>query len=570
MSDLQRIVEIIFQGTDAVSSELNKIGKKVDAFGEDMQDFGQPFADAAILVGSLITAIGGIGAAGVAASSDIETESKKMQLSLGLTNEEAGKFEEIAGRVYSSGVTSELSEAFDAVTDAQKKFGDNADVDIGKVSDAALKVRNIFDKDVSDTLTAVDSLMGNLGLTAEESYDFILSGLSGGLDTSGDFYDSINEYGTQFRELGFDAGEAYSVIETGIQGGGSLGTDKVLDLFKEFRIRMLEYSDNVQTALTTIGIDPDQFKKDLDSGQISFADAFGKIQKALDETTDKTDVFTSGVELMGTPFEDLGTIAVLEIDTTNTKIDEFQGKLDNFDPSTFTTKTLGAWNEIKLKFGDLDQWETVKDKLFGVFEDIAESFGPALESADFSGLEDAAQELWDDISTIFAENEIDITTVEGMKTAIGLVLDSITSILEVADGMVETFGPGVEAVLTVVDKFNDMEPGSKETAGNLIAVGTAIGIIGGLVSVGGSVLTGLGTIAGMFGAGGSLSSLTLAFGFGWMIGGELRKLFPLDEIVQEGLRKLDTVINFTGTMGDVDLGFDTKRVEDDLNTFFDS
>jgi len=597
MSDLSKTVEIIFQGTDTLSGKLDKMPSKVDGFANDMQDIGQPFVDAALKVAELITAIGGIAAAGIKASSDLETEAKKMELSLGLPIEKAEEFEEIAKDVYTSGVTADLHEAFQTVASAQKKFGDDASVDIGKVSKAAAKVSDVFDKDIPGTMTTAKTLMDKFGLSVDDAFGFIISGFQSDLDSSGDLYDSINEYSTQFQDMGIDAKDAYSIIETGIQGGTTLGTDKVLDVFKEFRVKILENSDKVQIALTNIGIDPDQFKKDLDSGQLSFTEAFTKIQKALGDTETDREAFVNGVELMGTPFEDLGTKAVLEIDAIGDKVDDFQDKIEDFDDKTFKKRVIGSFRDIKTEFGDMEQWDAVKDQIADVFEGIAGSFGPALENADFSGLTDAVEEVWDDIADIFKNNDIDLTTVEGMENAIGIVVDSMESVFTVADGILEIIDPIVDAAIDVVEYLNDMEPGSKEIAGNLIGIGTAIGTLGGLVSVGSSLFGGLSKLAGMFGPKGALakglSSVTnqitgpagftsalnglktmgaigISFTVGWEIGGVLRDTFNLDEPIQKAIRAVDKAINFTGTMGDVDLGFDKDQTEQELSDAFDS
>jgi len=170
----------------------------------------------------------------------------------------------------------------------------------------------------------------------------------------------------------------------------------------------------------------------------------------------------NGVELMGTPFEDLGTKAVLEIDAIGDKVDDFQDKIEDFDDKTFKKRVIGSFRDIKTEFGDMEQWDAVKDQIADVFEGIAGSFGPALENADFSGLTDAVEEVWDDIADIFKNNDIDLTTVEGMENAIGIVVDSMESVFTVADGILEIIDPIVDAAIDVVEYFNDMEPGSRD------------------------------------------------------------------------------------------------------------
>jgi len=266
MADLSRTIEIIFAGVDNISSSLNTMGGNIESFGNNIGDIGEPFASAAEKVLLLQTAILGLATAGILASSNIETEANKMKNSLGLPIDEAERFKEIALDVYSGGYGEDLAQSFDTVILAQKRFGDNAEIDIGKVSQQALQLQKVFDVDVNETLGAVSTLMGDFGLTSQEAFDFVAAGFQKGLDNSGDFIDSINEYATQFSNGEADADQFFSVLESGFQEG-MLGTDKAADMFKEFRATIQDESTTTREALESIGIDPIEFEQNLNSGK---------------------------------------------------------------------------------------------------------------------------------------------------------------------------------------------------------------------------------------------------------------------------------------------------------------
>jgi len=282
VADLQRTIEIVFGGVDNVTNEVNKIGKNVEDFGSDMQDIGEPFLKAVDAVVLLNAAIAGIAVVGIKASSDIEAEAKKMQNSLGLPVAEAEKFEQIAKDVYTAGFGEDLIATFAAVTEAQKKFGDNASIDIGKITTEALKVQKAFGVDFNDSLSAARTLMKNFGVDSDTAFDFIVKGLQDGLDNSGDFLDSVTEYSTQFANGGADAGQFFSVLATGL-ADGILGTDKAADAFKEFRVRIINDSKATNDALESLGFDPKVFADKIASGEMSAIDAFAAIQKAMVE-----------------------------------------------------------------------------------------------------------------------------------------------------------------------------------------------------------------------------------------------------------------------------------------------
>lgn len=505
MADLTKTVKILFQGDDEISPSIKAIGKSIDGLGDGIKDFGQPFADATEKVLALNLVIAGLAVAGIKAASDIETQANRMAASLGLPVEEAQRFTEIAKEAYSAGFGDDLVQTFEAVTLAQKKFGDNASVDIGKVTEQAFKLQGVFGVDFDKSLSSAKNLMTNFGLTSTQAFDFITKGFQDGLDGSGDFLESINEYSTQFANGGADAGEFFSIMSSGFQEG-FLGTDRAADLFKEFRVRIQDGSKTTKEALESIGIDPVAFEAGLSSGTTSAIDAFNIIQVKLNETTDRSVQLNAGVGLMGTQFEDLGTAAALAINTTNTGLADMQGKIDGMDTLTFEKKFTSVIRTITTEFGDLSLWEDAKEKIGQVFVDVAASFGPAMDAIDLSGIEDAVGEVWTTIQRIFVDNDLDLTTTEGMTNAVQLVVDTLESLAEVTGGIITLLSPVPGIIKGIVEEFNDLPDGVKEAAGIILGLGTALTTLGTVVAAGGAIVSGIGTIAGLFGTGGALAT----------------------------------------------------------------
>jgi|GEM_PF-7091928 len=64
---------------------------------------------------------------------------------------------------------------------------------------------------------------------------------------------------------------------------------------------------------------------------------------------------------------------------------DMAGKINNIDLSAFEKSFISVIRTITTDFGDLKQWEEVKENLGKIFDDIAASFGPAMGKVDFSG-----------------------------------------------------------------------------------------------------------------------------------------------------------------------------------------
>lgn len=493
MATVDKTIEIIFAGTDKVSGIVSDISGNLDSIGTAMQEVGAPFEEATKKVAILQAAIAGIATAALATAATMDSEGAKMEAALGLPTAEAERFKEIAADAYARGYGDDLADSFDAVIIAQQKFGDNADVDIAQVIENASKLHKVFDIDISASLGATSTLMNNFGLTSEQAFDFIAAGYQKGLDGSGDFIESITEYSTQFANGGADAGAFFSVLETGFQEG-VIGTDYAADAFGEFRKRIEDGSKTTRESLELIGIDPDLLQANLNSGVVTVNDAFGIIIKKLNETNDSAIVMQAGAGLIGTRFEDLGTKASLALDTTKTKMEDLEGLVKDIDVEDFGTSLTRAWRSAVNELINHPMWDDLQDSITDTATDVSESFIAAFADYDFTNLIDSFTELAQELGVVFLENEIDLTTVEGMKNAIDLVVNSLISLINVTTGQVEALKPVIQVILELTKTFNNLDSDTKELIGNVLIIGTTFATLGTIVSAGGAVYTGLASL----------------------------------------------------------------------------
>lgn len=584
MADLQRTIEIIFNGVDDVSGTMSTISGKMSKFGDTVSGIGDPFANLAKGIGAVDVALGLMAAAALTARSAIESETNKMSNALGLPTAEAEKFADVAKNVYTAGFGENLSDAFAMATTAAGKFKDSTSADLESIIINAKKLSDTFGSDYNDNLSAVQTLMRDFGISSTEAFDLVTTGFQKGLNGSGDFLESITEYSTQFANGGADAGEFFSVLETGLQNG-ILGTDKAADMFKEFRVRIQDDSKTTKESLESIGIDPVKFAADLDSGKMSVVEAFQIIQNKLKEVDDKGVQVRAGVGLMGTQFEDMGTQAALAVDTTKTKLQDMKGAIDKINPDeSLTAKFEQAFRTIATTITTNSVWEAIENHFKTTFDDIKNSFEEAFQGVDFSEIEQTVKELINVISDTFADMDLDITSVEGMKNAIELVRDSINSLLNVSTGIAGFFTPFVGYLKETVEWFNSLNKDCQETIGFIVGLGASLTTLGGILGVGGILVGGLGNLAALFGSQGALRAgltafstefallgnqismfqATVALTIGWAIGGQIRELSggAVDEWMQGIFKSIDSVINFSGQMGDVDLGeFGDRKLE---------
>lgn len=319
MASLYKLaIELTLQGAGAIQSGLSSIASTgLGAIG--------------IGAGAAGTAIVGVGALAFDTASDINAASNQMAAALGLPTASAEAYEDVMqdmfDRDFGAGFD-DIAASLVTVDQNMSAAGISGTENMQAIAEGALTLRDVFEVDVAESASAVTTLMEEFGLTADEALTFVTAGFQQGLDSSGDFLDSIGEYSTQFSEGGATADQFFSTLQTGMQGG-MLGTDKAADLFKEFRVRIQDGSDATIAGLEAIGINADDLWARMGSGETTAAEAFDEVQAAMAGVTDENVRMVAGVQLMGTQFEDLGQDAVAAVSMSSVSLEDLAGATDS-------------------------------------------------------------------------------------------------------------------------------------------------------------------------------------------------------------------------------------------------
>lgn len=269
--------------------------------------------------------------------SQIEKETKRIEAAFHLLPDEAEVVSATIADVYESNLGGSVEEVGEATQRAVARFrelGVTSEEEISGLLKDTFRISDVYKFDVPESLDAAAVLMKSFGLTTKKSTEF-LAGLGKAGIVGSDALDSILEYSTQIQSAGGNAEDLFNIIRTGFAGGGTLGTDKAVDLFKEFRLQMSGGSEEVQNALNEIGINSTQLLADMSSGTISVTDAFDFVNQKLGELDSQTDITRLGSVVMGTQFEDMGNQMALAIRTTGTSMSDLAGSTTGLE-ATYT------------------------------------------------------------------------------------------------------------------------------------------------------------------------------------------------------------------------------------------
>lgn len=327
--------------TKQYGDELQELGKKAESAGDKMEKLGSAWSTAvsAPLAGGLTAA--------AMASENIDSAMSMFETRLGATEAETEQYREVLSEVGSTGVGAfqDIAAATISVEQNMKGLSDDA---LANVTEEAMALSQVMGYDVSEVTRSAGTLMKQFGLDGEQSLDLIAKGYQHGLDFSGEFLDTLNEYSVHFNALGFSVEDMFNILIKGAEEG-AWNLDKVGDAIKEGNIRLKDLSDTSRTAFEDLGLDADQLFSDFASGGDKANAAFMTVSAALASVEDETKRNQIGVALFGTQYEDLEKTVVASFGNITDELGAYEGTARDVadDNRTLSQEIKGLWNDMQ-------------------------------------------------------------------------------------------------------------------------------------------------------------------------------------------------------------------------------
>lgn len=226
----------------------------------------------------------------------------------------------------------------------------------GLTGDELVSVRNeiqaiadTMGKDYKETLSTVDALMANYGLTAQQSMKVVEDGFASGADLSGDMLNKIQQYAPTFHDAGISAEQMVAILQ---QTRSGIFSDKGLDIITMASKRIREMSTGTRSALEGIGIDVNKVQEDLASGARSTFDVVQEIStKMKNFGADSQQVGSVLKDVFGRQGADAGIKLIEQLDTMSTSLDEVKKQTGEWGKEQeenikVTAELNGAWSAM--------------------------------------------------------------------------------------------------------------------------------------------------------------------------------------------------------------------------------
>lgn len=370
---------------DGVTGRAGMLGEKLSALGP----YGKA---AAVAVGAAMVGIGAVIAGAVSAAQaamDRFDQLAQSRAYLGLTGEESKKFGKVAAELYVDQWGETLKDSGEDVRNAMlfimptPAAMDNAITPSLRV--VAQRVRVLADtmgEDSKKVAYAIHQMLATgMARSVDEAFDLMHRAIARGADGMDNLLDSMNEYPALIQQMGFSTQQLFGLIAQGADAGAF--DDKVIDAFKEYRLRVIGGGKGIEDAFEGIGLSYQDMLKAALAGGPKAAAALDLLLDRLRELrgTQEADLAIQG--LFGGPGEDLGA-AIFNLDpsTAESALGDIKGAADAA-AEALSSKPFAAIEGLRRRFEMLsaDVGEKLVpgfDSFMEIVDRTAEAMGPHL------------------------------------------------------------------------------------------------------------------------------------------------------------------------------------------------
>lgn len=268
-------------------------------------------------------ALGGaaVGAALIGGMNSIIESSKPvalLQAQLGATGDFAEAMGENAGKLYNRGVVGSMEEAANAIKGVWQNGlvpEDALDSEIEAVGARLSTLSAIAGDETDKVAIAVKQMLRNgLAKNATEAMDLMTRAVQQGVNKSGDLFDTMNEYGTQFRKLGLSGADSMGLMNQALKGGAR-DADTAADALKEFSVRAIDGTTASAKGYELLGLNAEKMTAQIAKGGPAAKAGLDTVLDRLRKMKDPVKQNAAAVGLFGTKAEDLGA-ALYDMDVT--------------------------------------------------------------------------------------------------------------------------------------------------------------------------------------------------------------------------------------------------------------
>lgn len=347
--------------SEAMQKAWKDVQANADAFGTNATENFKNVGTAAENAGTSIESLSGklqsaLATAGLAygakeiteIGTDYEQAMKQVAAVTGAGTEEMDAMSDSIQKIYTSGIGENLEEVAGAAALVKQQFGDIDSSTLEQITQDAIAMSGIFGTDLNETLRGVNALMNNMGLSAEEAFDYIAKGTQNGLDKSGELSDNLAEYSQIWEQAGFSAEEMFSILQNGLDSG-AYNLDKVNDFVKEFSISLSD--GRIEENVDKFSLGTRNLFAEWQNGKASQKDVFNSIISDLSNMTNQQEALSIASSVWSALGEDNAMKVITSLNNVNDTYSDVKGTMESIEEinyDNFADKTAALKRKVEM------------------------------------------------------------------------------------------------------------------------------------------------------------------------------------------------------------------------------
>lgn len=266
LTSTNTLIDNLANGTDSAEKHTKEYADSLAEAEQELEDFKGKASEAFDVLKTGAIAIGGatIATAGYALklSTEFDKAFNTLQTQTGASAEEMESLNASMENIYANNFGETIEDVAQSMATVKTQTNLTGQ-ELEDITTKALLMRDTFGFEVNESIRAVNSLMNQFGITADEAYTLIAQGAQKGLNQNDDLLDTINEYAVQFEMLGYNADDMFNMLANGASEG-TWSVDKLGDAVKEFNIRAKDGSESTAEAFSMLGLTTRDYSKDIE------------------------------------------------------------------------------------------------------------------------------------------------------------------------------------------------------------------------------------------------------------------------------------------------------------------
>lgn len=298
-----------------------------------------------------------------------------LQVKTGMSTEAVSELKDEMYAIYKDNFGDSLTDVADKIALVAQNIDESDPSKIKSITENAIGLSDAFGSDFEENLRGVNGLMTNMGLTAEEAFDYIAKGSQNGLDKTHELTDNLAEYSQIWSQAGFSAEEMFSILQNGLDSG-AYNLDKVNDFVKEFAISLAD--GRIAENISSFSNESKNLFEEWKSGKATQADVFQSIISDLSNMTNQQEALTLASTVWSSLGEDNAMSVLTSLNKVNDKYTDVAGTMQEINDIQYEdvgsqVQALGRQFEVDILQPVVNEiTPTVKNTISWVSEHLPE------------------------------------------------------------------------------------------------------------------------------------------------------------------------------------------------------